>query len=108
MSLYPQSKGYVTNLQLTLFGLSSALFPRVLTGLKIPSIVNFLHFLAIPLACVSVLVGSRSKDRKQLALTKRLLISLFILLIIVCASALINQAGMINAVLDYFLLLNFI
>jgi len=104
MSPAPKQQGYITNLNLTLFGLGTALFPRVLTGLKIPSVVNFLHFLAIPLACGSVLVGSRSKDPKQLALTKRLLIGLFILLIIVCASALINQAGMINAVLDYLLL----
>lgn len=104
MSPALKQKGYVTNLNLTLFGLGTALFPRVLTGLKIPSVVNFLHFLAIPLACGSVLVGSRSKDPKQLALTKRLLIGLSILLIIVCASALINQAGMINAVLDYLLL----
>jgi hypothetical protein len=100
----PKQKGYVTNLRLTLFGLGTALFPRVLTALKIPSVINFLHFLAIPMACVSVLTTSRSKDPKQLTLTKRLLIGLSILLIIVCASALINQAGIINAVLDYLLL----
>lgn len=100
----PKQKGYVTNLRLTLFGLGTALFPRVLTAIKIPSVINFLHFLAIPIACGSVLIGSRSKDPKQLALTKQLLIGLFALLIIVCASALINQAGIINAVLDYLLL----
>jgi hypothetical protein len=104
MSPAPKQKGYITNLHLTLFGLGTALFPRVLTGLKFPSMINFLHFLAIPLACISVLNSSRSKEPKQLALTKRLLIGLFILLIIVCASALINQAGIINAVLDYLLL----
>jgi hypothetical protein len=104
LKLNSETKGYVTNLKLILFGLSTALFPRVLTGLKIPSVINFMHFLAIPIACSSVLVGSRSKDSKQLAITKRLLIGLFCLLIIVCASALINQAGMINAVLDYILL----
>lgn len=99
-----KQKGYVTNLRLTLFGLGTALFPRILTALKIPSAINFLHFLAIPVACASVLSNSRSKDPKQLILTKRLLIGLFILLIIVCVSALINQAGIINAVLDYILL----
>lgn len=56
------------------------------------------------MACASVLTSSRSKDPHQIALTKRLLIGLFILLIIVCASTLINQAGIINAVLDYILL----
>jgi hypothetical protein len=100
----PSQKGYITNLQLTLFGLGTVLWPRVLTGLKFPSVINFLHFLAIPLACISVLTSSRSTDPKQLTLTKRLLVGLFVLLIIVCASTLINQAGIINAVLDYLLL----
>jgi hypothetical protein len=100
----PKSKGYVTNLGLTLFGLGTALFSRVVTTLKIPSVINFLHFFAIPLACVSVLVNSRSKNRKQLALSKSLLVSLFLLLIVVFASATINQAGIINAVIDYLLL----
>jgi hypothetical protein len=100
----PKSKGYVTNLGLTLFGLATALFARVLTTLKIPSVINFLHFVTIPLACISVLVNSRSKNRQQLALSKSLLVSLFLLLIVVFASALINQAGIINAVIDYLLL----
>jgi hypothetical protein len=100
----PQQKGYVTNLNLILFGLGTVLFTRVLTGLKFPAAINFLHFIAIPLACGSVLTSSRSTNPKQVALTKRFLVALFILLVIVCASALINQAGMINAFLDYFLL----
>jgi hypothetical protein len=104
MPLTIKPKWYVTNSQLTLFGLGSALFSRVLVGLKIPSVINFLHFLAIPLAFGSVLASSRTKDPKQLAFAKRLLIGLFVLLIIVFASALLNHAGMINAVLDYLLL----
>lgn len=99
-----QKKGYVTNLNLTLFGLGTALFPRVITALKIPSVINFLHFIVVPLACISVLTNSRSKDQKQLAISKNILFSLFLLLIIIIASALINQAGIINAVLDFLLL----
>lgn len=97
-------KGYVTNSNLTLFGVGSALFPRVLTGLKIPSPINFLHFVAIPLACGSVLWNSRSKDPKQIAISKSLLVSLFLFLIVVISSALLNEAGLINAILDYLLL----
>ncbi|WP_309733435.1 hypothetical protein [Chamaesiphon sp. OTE_75_metabat_556] len=99
-----KSKGYVTNLKLMLFGFGTAIFPRVIAALKIPSVINFLHFFAIPFACASVLINSRSKNRKQLALSKSLLVSLFLLLIVVFASALINQAGIINIVLDYLLL----
>jgi hypothetical protein len=104
LKLTPKSKGYVTNLGLTLFGLGTAIFARVFAALKIPSAINFLHFFTIPFACASVLINSRSKNRKQLALSKSLLLSLFLLLLVVIASALINQAGIINAVLDYLLL----
>jgi len=97
-------KGYVTNSNLTLFGIGTALFPRVLTALKIPSPINFLHFVAIPVACGSVLLHSRSKDAKQVAISKRLLTSLFLFLVVVFASALLNEAGVINAILDYLLL----
>jgi len=50
------------------------------------------------------LFNSRSKDPKQLAISKSILLSLFIFLIVIIASALINQAGIINAILDYLLL----
>lgn len=104
LKLKPKQKGYVTNLELILFGLGTALFSRVLITLKIPSLVNFLHFITIPLACGSVLFNSRSKDPKQLAISKSILLSLFIFLIVIIASALINEAGIINAILDYLLL----
>lgn len=97
-------KGYVANSYLTLFAIATALFPRVLTGLKFPSAINFLHFATIPLACGSVLFSSRSKNREQLAISKNLLLSLFLFLIVVFASALLNNAGVINAVLSYLLL----
>ncbi|XGV94347.1 MAG: hypothetical protein ACAF41_00795 (plasmid) [Leptolyngbya sp. BL-A-14] len=97
-------KGYVRNTNLTLFGVATALFPRVLTTLKIPSPINFLHFAMIPLACGSVLLNSRSKDPKQIAISKNLLISLYIFLVVVFASAFLNDAGAINAFLDYLLL----
>jgi hypothetical protein len=100
----PKAKGYVTNLDLTLFGLATALFPRILTVLKIPSAINFFHFIVIPFACVSVLLKSRSKEPKQIAISKNILVSLFVFLMVVIASALLNGAGIINTILDYLLL----
>lgn len=97
-------KGYITNLNLTLFGLGTVLFARIFTALKIPSTINFLHFVAVPFACGSVLFNSHSKDPKQIAVSKSLLLSLFLFLIVVFASALLNEAGVINAVLNYILL----
>jgi hypothetical protein len=104
LKLKPKQKGYVTNLELILFGIGTALFSRVLIALKIPSLINFLHFVAVPLACGSVLFNSRSKDPKQIAISKSILLSLFLFLIVIVASTLINGAGIINAILDYLLL----
>jgi len=97
-------KGYVTNSNLTLFGIGTAIFPRVLAGLKFPSAINFLHFLAIPVAFWSVITTSRSKDRKQVEISKKLLVAIFLFFTVTIASALLNDAGLINAVLDFLLL----
>lgn len=100
----PKQKGYVTNSNLVLFGIATALFSRVLMPLKIPSPINFLHFVAVPFACGSVLLRSRSRDLKQIAISKQLIVGIFLLLVVTIASALVNDAGVINAVLDFLLL----
>lgn len=100
----PRQKGYVTNSNLVLFGIATALFSRVLMPLKIPSPINFLHFVAVPFACGSVLLRSRSRDLKQIAISKQLIVGIFLLLVVTISSALVNDAGVINAVLDFLLL----
>ncbi len=99
-----QKKGYISNSNLTLLAIASALFPRILNILKFPSPINFLHFALIPLACGNALMNSRSKDLKQIAISKNLLFGLFFFLTIVIASALLNGAGLINAILSFLLL----
>ncbi|MGG6293736.1 hypothetical protein ACQ4M4_04870 [Leptolyngbya sp. AN02str] len=104
--LEPKSKkeGYISNSTLTLIGLGTALFPRILTALKIPSPINFLHFVVVPFACGSVLWNARSKDPQQIAISKSLLTGLYLFLVVVFASAFLNNAGVPNAILDYLLL----
>lgn len=99
-----KQKGYISNSNLTLLGIAAALFPRILTALKIPSPINFLHFAVVPFACGSVLLKSRSKDPHQIRISKNLLFSLYLFLMVVFASALLNNAGIPNAILDYLLL----
>lgn len=99
-----KQKGYISNSNLTLLGIAAALFPRILTALKIPSPINFLHFAIVPFACGSVLLKSRSKDPHQIRISKNLLFSLYLFLMVVFASALLNNAGIPNAILDYLLL----
>lgn len=98
------NKGYVKNSNLTLIALATAFFPRVLISLRIPSLINFLHFAIVPLACFSTLSKARSKDQKQVASAKSILTGLFLMLVVVFTSALLNDAGIINAILSFLLL----
>jgi hypothetical protein len=45
-----KKKGYISSTNLVLIALATAFFPRMLMLVKIPSIVNFLHFASVPLA----------------------------------------------------------
>jgi hypothetical protein len=97
-------KGFVTNGTLTLFAFTTAFFPRVVAALKIPSAINFLHFVAIPFACGSTLLKARSKDPNQIATSNKILGGLYFMLTVCFASAFLNDAGVVNALLSFLLL----
>ncbi|MGH8001569.1 MAG: hypothetical protein ACREPR_19640 [Brasilonema sp.] len=78
--------------------LASAMFPRVLSALKFPSVINFLHFAFALFLFVWVLSIIRSR------IAVRLLVGLLILLTISTASALLNKAGLINVILSFLML----
>lgn len=104
MQIKKKPKGFIDNTNLTIIGLGSAFFPRILTALKIPSAINFLHFVLVPLACGTTLLTAHSKNQKQLAVSKRMLVGLYFFLTVCIASALLNGAGLINAILSFLLL----
>jgi hypothetical protein len=99
-----KQKGVIKNTDLTLLAFATAFLPRVLTALKVPSAINFLHFALIPLACGSTLLKARSKNQNQIAVSNKILVGLYLLLMACFASALLNDAGIINAVLSFLLL----
>ena len=82
----------------------SVFFARVLEHAGAPAPINFLHFVTVPFACGVVLAKSRLKDPRQITIVQQLLIGLFILLTITLISAILNDAGIINAVLSFMLL----
>lgn len=100
-----KKKGYITSTNLVLIAIATAFFSRMLILVKIPPAVNFLHFVTVPFAFVVVLLKSRSKDTKQLNISRQILFALLLLLIISFASALLNEVGIINVVL-HFLMFN--
>ncbi|MBW4630348.1 MAG: hypothetical protein KME30_00125 [Iphinoe sp. HA4291-MV1] len=78
--------------------LASAMFPRVLSAIKFPSVVNFLHFAFALALFVWVIPIIRSR------IAVRLLVGLLILLTISTFSALLNKAGLINVLLNFLML----
>ncbi|HEY9651201.1 MAG TPA: hypothetical protein V6C95_11100, partial [Coleofasciculaceae cyanobacterium] len=97
-------KGYIQLSTLMLFAFSSAFFPRVLTALKFPSIVSLLHLGLVPLTCIFALTKTKVKARNQIAAIQELLFALLFFLGVILASAILNNAGIINVFLDFLLL----
>jgi hypothetical protein len=93
-------KGFIKTSTLVLFAFATAFFPRLLRAAPL----NFLHFATVPLAFGVALFQTRTKDRKQISITKELLGGIYLFFTISFASALWNGAGAINAVLGFLLL----
>ena len=83
---------------------SSAFFPRIISSIGIPKIINFAHFPIVLLACSIIIIKTQVKDRNQISIAKSLIVGLFILLGVMTASALLNQAGLINVFVALMLL----
>lgn len=101
--LSKKKKGYISLSALALFAFCSAFFPRVLTLLKFPSIINLAHLGLVPAICIFTLVKTRVKDRVQITIIWELLTALLIFLGVNLASAAWNNAGMINAFVNFLL-----
>lgn len=95
---------YIQSSTLLLLAFASVFFPRLLDTLGAPSLVNFFHFFVVPFAFIVALFQTRTKNRNQISISKEILCGLLILLGVMFASALLNKAGFINVVLNYFLL----
>jgi hypothetical protein len=104
--LLPSKKkeGYISLTNLALFAFGSAFFPRVLTLFGFPSIVNLAHLGLVPIICIFTLFNTRVRDRLQISIVFRILAALIIFLGINFASAVWNDAGVINAVVNWLLL----
>ncbi len=96
-----QNSGYVRNSTLILLGFASAFFPRLLSLLGAPSVINFVHFVIIPCAFFITVLTSKTRDRKKIGLVYQLLTATFIFLICVLISAVLNQAGIVNVALAF-------
>lgn len=104
-TLHPKSSLLkIRNETLLLIALFSIFFSRTIDTLGAPSLINFVHFPIVIFLFLLVFSKSSIQSREVLSLTSSFLISLWLFLVIVFASALLNSAGIVNAVISYLML----
>lgn len=103
-NLVKQSKGYVKTSSLILLAFATAYFPRLLESIGFPGPINFIHFATIPFACWVSVTKSCSKDRQQITASWMIFYGLSILILVMFTSAFINNAGLINIIIDFLLI----
>ncbi|MEM9808618.1 MAG: hypothetical protein AAF959_25450, partial [Cyanobacteria bacterium P01_D01_bin.56] len=89
---------------MVIFAFGTAFLSRCLDTFGAPSTINFLHFLTVPFACWVAVVKTKGQDPQQKLVVQSLLVGLLGLLAVIIASALWNDAGVINGVLSFLLL----
>jgi len=95
-----QRKGFIKSSTIVLLAFATAYFARLIEALGVPAAINFLHFATVPLACSVVLAKARSKSQRQLAIVQEILLGLLIFFILMCASGLLNNAGLLTRALN--------
>ncbi len=96
-----KTKGRISSSVLILIGFASAFFPRLLSFFGAPSAINFAHFAIVPGVCLITLVTDKTRDRKKARTATQLLIGILVLGICTLASAVLNQAGIVNVCLQF-------
>ncbi len=94
----------IRNSTFFIIGFATAFFPRFLSSFGAPKAINFVHFIFIPVAVGIAILTTQVKERKQISIIGELLFGIGILFGCMTASALLNQAGIINIFLDLILL----
>ena len=83
---------------LTIIFIAVVFFPRILTAMGAPPLINFLHFPFALFLAGSIIPKIRTSTSKQF------FVGLFILFTTITASAAVNNAGFLNIILSFLLL----
>lgn len=86
---------------LLIFAFATVFFPRILTYYGAPNPVNFIHFLCIPILTLYFLFTLRTGRTTNNKILKELIYGTFALFLSMAISALINDAGFINLLLQF-------
>ncbi len=99
-----KKKGYLKNSTLIIISFCSIFYSRILATTIHFSLLNLLHFAAVPFICALTVFTTRTNDPQQIALCFSFLGGLLALLIAIVASAAWNNAGLINAIVSFMML----
>lgn len=99
-----KNKAYIKNSTLIFLTFCSIFYSRIVATTIRFSLLSLLHFGLVPVVCVFVLITTRIKDPKQISLCLSFVVGLFVFLGVILASALWNNAGLINAIVSFMML----
>lgn len=99
-----KNKAYIKNSLLVILAFCSVYYSRIVATTIRFSLLNLLHFGVIPAVCVFVLTTTRIKDPKQISLCFSFVVGLLVFFGVILASALLNNAGLINAIASFMML----
>ena len=104
MVTYKKKKSSLAISTLILLSFATAFYPRIIQAIGFPSVINFLHFITVPFTLLIALTHTKVKIPKHIITSQKLAVGLFVFLMAVVISGLVNQAGAINVIVDYILL----
>lgn len=102
--IYSEKANYITNTNLIIIAFATCFFPRLVVALGFPSIINFAHFGTVLSVCIIILITTKVRNQNQIAKVRQLIVGITVLLISIITSALVNEAGAINSLLDFMIL----
>lgn len=101
---FSKKNGVVSSSTILLLAFASTFFSRLLDTAGAPSVINFVHFGMVPVALAVCLTQNKKISRLQRRTVAALLAGLWLFLIVVVASTLLNQSGIINGILSFLML----
>ena len=100
-STIQQQRSVFRNSTLLLIGFATVFFPRVLTYFGAPSLLNFAHFIVIGMTFYVVLATTKIENNCQIRIVWQLMFAACALLLVTISSGIVNDAGIINIVLQF-------
>jgi hypothetical protein len=100
-----ENKLYIDTTTLILFTFLTVFYSRIFcTITHAPSALNFFHFVVAMLTFGVAITTSRTKDKEQVSIAQKLLIGLFVFVVVMFASAILNEAGLANLIFSFLIL----